>query len=137
MGNPLLEFDTDFGSRGLFLWSHGLISDDAYNLAISTCNISQLLRGSIAQSNLSAACSRVSDLLSAEISPSIDFGDVTADICVTSGESKVGFSQNHQLKSIFQLSHSLRSAQESFTQSVTPVCVICISIVKSFRFFLS
>ncbi|POO00504.1 Serine carboxypeptidase-like [Trema orientale] len=33
IGNPLLEFDTDFNSRAEFIWSHGLISDSTYELA--------------------------------------------------------------------------------------------------------
>ncbi|KAL8160101.1 hypothetical protein V2J09_001638 [Rumex salicifolius] len=41
LGNPLLEFETDFNSRAEFFWSHGLISDSTYNIFTSTCNYSR------------------------------------------------------------------------------------------------
>ncbi|RZC71888.1 hypothetical protein C5167_035216 [Papaver somniferum] len=40
LGNPVLEFTTDFNSRAEFIWSHGLISDSTYNLFTSACNYS-------------------------------------------------------------------------------------------------
>ncbi|KAE9454836.1 hypothetical protein C3L33_13303, partial [Rhododendron williamsianum] len=36
LGNPVLEFATDFNSRAEYFWSHGLISDPAYKLFTST-----------------------------------------------------------------------------------------------------
>ncbi|KAL0385282.1 UNVERIFIED_CONTAM: Serine carboxypeptidase-like 45 [Sesamum radiatum] len=57
LGNPVLEFATDFNSRAEFFWSHGLISDTTYKLFTSACNysryVSEYYRGS-----LSPICSK-------------------------------------------------------------------------------
>ncbi|URE45003.1 serine carboxypeptidase-like [Musa troglodytarum] len=41
LGNPVLEFSTDFNSRAEFFWSHGLISDSTYRIFTSACNYSR------------------------------------------------------------------------------------------------
>uniref|UniRef100_A0A2N9I564 Carboxypeptidase n=1 Tax=Fagus sylvatica TaxID=28930 RepID=A0A2N9I564_FAGSY len=41
LGNPVLEFATDFNSRAEFFWSHGLISDTTYKMFTSVCNYSR------------------------------------------------------------------------------------------------
>ncbi|KAH9774214.1 serine carboxypeptidase-like 45 [Citrus sinensis] len=41
LGNPVLEFATDFNSRAEFFWSHGLISDATYTMFTSFCNYSR------------------------------------------------------------------------------------------------
>ncbi|XP_028766709.1 serine carboxypeptidase-like 45 [Neltuma alba] len=82
IGNPLLEFNTDFNSRGEYFWSHGLISDLAYESLTTTCNYSQIRRE--AQSgSLTPACAGVGKLLSSEIGKFVDTYDVTADVCLS------------------------------------------------------
>ncbi|KZV27367.1 serine carboxypeptidase-like 45-like [Dorcoceras hygrometricum] len=90
IGNPLLEFDTDFNSRAEYLWSHGLISDAAYHEFTFVCNYSQIRR-QYQNGALTPVCSRVIRLVSAEIGKFIDSYDVTLDVCLSSvsGQSKV------------------------------------------------
>ncbi|KAF9664557.1 hypothetical protein SADUNF_Sadunf16G0031000 [Salix dunnii] len=57
IGNPLLEFNTDFNSRAEFLWSHGLISDCTYKIFTTVCNFSQIRR-QYASGSLSFPCSK-------------------------------------------------------------------------------
>ncbi|KAL2559993.1 Serine carboxypeptidase-like 45 [Forsythia ovata] len=90
LGNPVLEFATDFNSRAEFFWSHGLISDTTYKLFTSACNYSQYVseyyRGAI-----SPVCSRVMNLVSTETSKFVDKYDVTLDVCISSvlSQSKI------------------------------------------------
>ncbi|KAB1222170.1 Serine carboxypeptidase-like 45 [Morella rubra] len=83
IGNPLLEFNTDFNSRAVFFWSHGLISDSAYEGLTSICNYSQIRR-QIASGSLTKVCSGVQSQISREISKYIDTYDVTLDVCLSS-----------------------------------------------------
>ncbi|KNA20259.1 hypothetical protein SOVF_053730 [Spinacia oleracea] len=80
LGNPLLEFNTDFNSRMEYLWSHGLISDTTYELSQKVCNFSQIRRQA-QQGFLSAPCRLVSSHMSSEIGKFIDSYDVTLDVC--------------------------------------------------------
>ncbi|KAL0364389.1 UNVERIFIED_CONTAM: Serine carboxypeptidase-like 45 [Sesamum angustifolium] len=90
LGNPVLEFATDFNSRAEFFWSHGLISDTTYKLFTSACNysryVSEYYRGS-----LSPICSKVMSLVTTETSRFVDKYDVTLDVCISSvlSQSKV------------------------------------------------
>ncbi|CAN6548612.1 unnamed protein product [Malus baccata var. baccata] len=83
LGNPVLEFATDFNSRAEFFWSHGLISDSTYNMFTSVCNysryVSEYYRGS-----LSPICARVMSQVSRETSKFVDKYDVTLDVCISS-----------------------------------------------------
>lgn len=83
LGNPVLEFATDFNSRAEFFWSHGLISDTTYKLFSSYCNysrfVSEYYRGSV-----STVCSRVMSQVSRETSRFVDKYDVTLDVCIPS-----------------------------------------------------
>lgn len=83
IGNPLLEFNTDFNSRAGFLWSHGLISDSTYDIFTRLCNYSQIRR-QYASGSLTAVCSQVINQVSREISMFIDTYDVTLDVCLPS-----------------------------------------------------
>ncbi|KAJ6408386.1 hypothetical protein OIU84_011659 [Salix udensis] len=65
IGNPLLEFNTDFNSRAEFYWSHGLISDDTYEIF-----------------------HHINSLVSREVSKYVDTYDVTLDVCLPSIESQ-------------------------------------------------
>ncbi|KAI8562537.1 hypothetical protein RHMOL_Rhmol03G0043500 [Rhododendron molle] len=84
IGNPLLEFNTDFNSTGEYYWSHGLISDDTYQLFNDVCNYSQIRRQ--AQNDaLTPVCSGVFNQASGEISKFIDGYDQETqkvDVCV-------------------------------------------------------
>ncbi|KAF2307406.1 hypothetical protein GH714_026929 [Hevea brasiliensis] len=83
MGNPVLEFATDFNSRAEFFWSHGLISDTTYKMFTSFCNysryVSEYYRGSV-----SPICSKVMGQVSRETSRFVDKYDVTLDVCISS-----------------------------------------------------
>lgn len=83
IGNPLLEFNTDFNSRGEYFWSHGLISDSTYELLQKTCNYSQIRRQG-QKGYLTPPCFLVNSHISSEIGRFIDYYDVTLDVCLPS-----------------------------------------------------
>ncbi|XP_027938198.1 serine carboxypeptidase-like 45 [Vigna unguiculata] len=83
IGNPLLEFNTDFNSRAEFFWSHGLISDSTYEIFTKVCNYSQIRRQH-QSGTLTPICSGVNRLVSTEVSRYIDTYDVTLDVCLSS-----------------------------------------------------
>ncbi|XP_050939380.1 serine carboxypeptidase-like 45 [Cucumis melo] len=80
IGNPLLEFNTDFNSRGKYLWSHGVISESTFELLNSVCSISQMIRESI-NGEISDACFSINDLVSQEMSPFINGYAINLDVC--------------------------------------------------------
>ncbi|XP_071687333.1 serine carboxypeptidase-like 45, partial [Rutidosis leptorrhynchoides] len=82
IGNPLLEFDTDFNSRGEYLWSHGLISDASYDLLNKVCNFSTIRRQYNFKS-LTPTCSHVDDHALNEIGEFVNYYDVTLDVCLS------------------------------------------------------
>ncbi|GLT37867.1 hypothetical protein SLA2020_121530 [Shorea laevis] len=90
LGNPVLEFATDFNSRAEYFWSHGLISDTTYKIFTSACNysryVSEYYRGTV-----SPICSRVMSQVTKETSRFVDKYDVTLDVCISSvlSQSKV------------------------------------------------
>ncbi|KAH0893646.1 hypothetical protein HID58_056075 [Brassica napus] len=90
IGNPVLEFSTDFNSRAEYFWSHGLISDSTFKLFTSYCNysryVSEYYRGS-----MSSICSKVMSQINTETSRFVDKYDVTLDVCISSvlSQSKV------------------------------------------------
>ncbi|MQL79531.1 hypothetical protein Taro_011975, partial [Colocasia esculenta] len=90
LGNPVLEFATDFNSRAEFFWSHGLISDTTYTIFSKACNysryVSEYYRGS-----LSPLCAKVMSQVTRETSRFVDKYDVTLDVCISSvlSQSKV------------------------------------------------
>ncbi|EEF45082.1 serine carboxypeptidase-like 45 [Ricinus communis] len=88
IGNPLLEFDTDFNSRAEFFWSHGLISDATYEIFTRICNYSQIRRQYQTSGSLSPDCSRVSREVSREVSKFVDTYDITLDVCLSSIQSQ-------------------------------------------------
>ncbi|KAK4481769.1 hypothetical protein RD792_012680 [Penstemon davidsonii] len=83
IGNPLLEFNTDFNSRAEFLWSHGLISDSTYNKFTFVCNNSEIRRQA-SSGSLTPVCYNVIKQVSTEIGKFIDSYDVTLDVCLSS-----------------------------------------------------
>ncbi|KAK0596611.1 hypothetical protein LWI29_017310 [Acer saccharum] len=82
IGNPLLEFNTDFNSRAEFFWSHGLISDSTYEMFTSVCNYSQIRR-QIQNGSLNRICSQVNSQVFGEVSEFINTYDVTLDVCLS------------------------------------------------------
>ncbi|KAJ4752086.1 Carboxypeptidase [Rhynchospora pubera] len=83
LGNPVLEFATDFNSRAEYFWSHGLISDSTYKLFTSVCNYSRYV-GEYYSDSLSPICSRVMSQVTRETSRFVDKYDVTLDVCISS-----------------------------------------------------
>jgi hypothetical protein len=88
IGNPLLEFNTDFNSQAEFLWSHGLISDSAFESFTSICNYSQIKRQQARSGSITPVCSKVISQVSSEINYFVDTYDVTLDVCLTSFKSQ-------------------------------------------------
>ncbi|KAJ9544083.1 hypothetical protein OSB04_023790 [Centaurea solstitialis] len=82
IGNPLLEFNTDFDSRGEYLWSHGLISDDTYELFNKVCNYSSIRRQAQSKS-ITPNCSRVANQAAKEIGRFVNAYDITLDVCLS------------------------------------------------------
>ncbi|XP_047180668.1 serine carboxypeptidase-like 45 [Vigna umbellata] len=83
LGNPVLEFATDFNSRAEFFWSHGLISDTTYKVFTSVCNYSRYVR-EYYNGAVSPVCSSVMSQVSTETSRFVDKYDVTLDVCLSS-----------------------------------------------------
>ncbi|XP_023741371.1 serine carboxypeptidase-like 45 [Lactuca sativa] len=82
IGNPLLNIDTDFNLKGEYLWSHGLISDDTYELLNKECNYSTIRRQT--ESNtLNPKCTLVANQATREIGQSINAYDITLNICLS------------------------------------------------------
>ncbi|KAL1814552.1 hypothetical protein ACET3Z_017126 [Daucus carota] len=90
LGNPVLEYATDFNSRAEFFWSHGLISDSTYNIFTSVCNYSRYV-SEYYRDSVSSLCSRVMGEVTKETSRFVDKYDVTLDVCISSvfAQSKV------------------------------------------------
>ncbi|OIT02822.1 PREDICTED: serine carboxypeptidase-like 45 [Nicotiana attenuata] len=90
LGNPVLEFATDFNSRAEYFWSHGLISDSTYRMFTSFCNYSRYV-SEYYRDNVSPMCSKVMSLVSRETSKFVDKYDVTLDVCLSSvlSQSKI------------------------------------------------
>lgn len=83
LGNPLLEFATDYNSRAEFFWSHGVISDSTYRMFTSVCNYSRYV-SEYARGPVSPVCSEVMGQVARETSKFVDNYDVTLDVCISS-----------------------------------------------------
>ncbi|KAG2557879.1 serine carboxypeptidase-like 45 [Panicum virgatum] len=83
LGNPVLEFATDFNSRAEYFWSHGLISDGTYRVFTAVCNYSRYVSEYYGGS-LSPLCARVMNQVTRETSRFVDKYDVTLDVCLSS-----------------------------------------------------
>ena len=81
LGNPVLEFATDFNSRAEYFWSHGLISDGTYRVFTAVCNYSRYVTEYYGGA-LSPLCARVMNQVTRETSRFVDKYDVTLDVCV-------------------------------------------------------
>ncbi|KAG6477220.1 hypothetical protein ZIOFF_066472 [Zingiber officinale] len=96
LGNPVLEFSTDFNSRAEFFWSHGLISDSTYRIFTSACNYSRYV-GEYYRGSLSPVCQRVMSQVTRETSRFVDKYDVTLDVCISSVLSQSTVLSPHQV----------------------------------------
>ncbi|XP_027189621.2 serine carboxypeptidase-like 45 [Cicer arietinum] len=85
IGNPLLEFNTDYNSRGQFLWSHGLITYSTYELVTKVCNYSRITR-EYRSGTVNSSCVEVIDRLNREVGDFIDDFDVSQDMCRPLGQ---------------------------------------------------
>ncbi|CAI0411491.1 unnamed protein product [Linum tenue] len=112
IGNPLLEFNTDFNEEGEYYWSHGLISDQTYDLLNTVCNFSQLIRESLS-GNVSKPCQFVISQLVAELpNQNFDSYDVTSDVCLSDSGSQLGPQKQYSfLASIYHPFLPLKSNQ--------------------------
>ena len=90
MGNPVLEYATDFNSRAEYFWSHGLISDSTYKMFTKVCNYSRYV-SEYYRDSVSRLCSKVMGQVTTETSKFVDKYDVTLDVCISSvlSQSKV------------------------------------------------
>ncbi|KAH9621641.1 hypothetical protein KSS87_004078 [Heliosperma pusillum] len=90
LGNPVLEYATDFNSRAEYFWSHGLISDSTYNIFTKACNYSRYVTEYYSGS-VSPTCSKVMRQVGTETSRFVDKYDVTLDVCISSvlSQSKI------------------------------------------------
>ncbi|XP_027343154.1 serine carboxypeptidase-like 45 [Abrus precatorius] len=97
LGNPVLEYATDFNSRAEFFWSHGLISDSTYKMFTTGCNYSRYV-SEYYRDSISPLCSKVMSQVSRETSKFVDIYDVTLDVCISSvlSQSKVICPQTQQ-----------------------------------------
>ncbi|CAN1266655.1 Serine carboxypeptidase-like 45 [Linum perenne] len=96
IGNPLLEFNTDFNARAEYFWSHGLISDATLDIFNKVCNYSEIRR-QLKRGFLTPECFKVHSQASREIGKFVDAYDVTLDVCLSSVES-----QSHVLSNPIQ-----------------------------------
>ncbi|KAB2012983.1 hypothetical protein ES319_D09G126800v1 [Gossypium barbadense] len=119
IGNPLLEFVTDTNSADQYYWSHGLISDSAYELLLSFCNSSRLMREALTQS-FSSDCLSVYSEVAEELGKSVDKYDVIADVCLSSGQSPMAIF-SHPMFLGPQFSSSLHSQLDGFSQQQVKV----------------
>ncbi|ONM26629.1 Serine carboxypeptidase 1 [Zea mays] len=83
LGNPVLEFATDFNSRAEYFWSHGLISDATFRAFTSACNYSRYVAEYYGGA-LSPLCARVMNRVTRETSRFVDKYDVTLDVFLSS-----------------------------------------------------
>jgi len=102
LGNPVLEYATDFNSRAEFFWSHGLISDSTYNIFTTVCNYSRYV-SEYYRDSISPLCSKVMGQVSRETSKFVDKYDVTLDVCISSvlSQSKVISPKKTQVSLLF------------------------------------
>lgn len=123
-----MEFNTDFNSRGKYLWSHGVISESTFQLLNSVCSISQMIREAINR-NISDACLRINNLVSQEISNFINLYSINLDVCLSDQSQPAG--TLHSLTFTKQLGDQSKSNAKS-----TPTSLPQYS-VRNFYTFIS
>lgn len=106
LGNPVLEYATDFNSRAEFFWSHGLISDVTYKMFTSVCNYSRYV-SEYYRDEISNACMGVMSQVGRETSKFVDKYDVTLDVCIPSVLSQSMVISPHVNSPVFHSCYSL------------------------------
>ena len=86
MGNPFVDIEISINNDE-FLWSHGLISDETYQLTQSICNNSKRWMESYVLDNLSENCYNVFNKVKSETG-NINLEDVTLGSCSIVGGSQ-------------------------------------------------
>jgi len=106
IGNPLLDYEVDTNTPTTFFWSHGIISDQSELLFQNVCNLTRLL-GEIRSKVLTSECAYVVLKVAKELNDTeaIDQYDILADLCLTSGQSKLNIfykmlTSGHSLPSV-------------------------------------
>ena len=90
IGNPLLDFTIDLTWPYEYYWSHGLISDDIYQLVTKVCNGSaQIMRGIINQEGSDESACIAVLLRIKQLTDTTDPFDVTGDICLSPVKSQM------------------------------------------------
>ncbi|KAI4300907.1 hypothetical protein L6164_034234 [Bauhinia variegata] len=107
IGNPLLEYETDFNAVDEYYWSHGMLSDYAYELRSSVCNKSKSSRQNL-RGCFSPDCVAVLTEINDEYSEldSLDLYYVIGDKCLSYNLTQATF-LTHRLRS--RMSQILRS----------------------------
>ncbi|GLJ42537.1 hypothetical protein SUGI_0881930 [Cryptomeria japonica] len=85
IGNPYVDIEISI-NNGEFQWSHGLISDETYQLTQTICNNSKSWIEMFVDQNTSESCNNVFDKVHEEIG-NIDYYDVTLGICLDESSS--------------------------------------------------
>ncbi|KAH9324390.1 hypothetical protein KI387_004568 [Taxus chinensis] len=80
MGNPYFDIEISI-NNGEFQWSHGLISDETYQLTQTVCNNSRLWVEEFITGGVSDACNNVFSKVDGEIGD-VDVYDVTLGVCL-------------------------------------------------------
>lgn len=109
IGNPLMEFGTDFNSIDEYYWSHGMISDHTYKLRTSVCNTSTVARQAM-KGSLTRECLGVELETMDEYSGLYNYIDpyyVIGDNCLSYNLSQAAILGPHLRPSMSQISRSL------------------------------
>ncbi|CAI8616007.1 unnamed protein product [Vicia faba] len=94
IGNPLLEFDTDFKGSTDFLWQNGVISESTYEMLNNECSYPTMQKQMRATGDLSTSCAKVNLQMETEIDGDTDAFNILADVCPVPPETRAGVKTN-------------------------------------------
>ncbi|KAL5100858.1 hypothetical protein RYX36_005185, partial [Vicia faba] len=94
IGNPLLDFDTDFNTSTVFLWQNGVISESTYEMLNNECSYATINKQIRANGALSTSCAKVNLQMETEIDGNTDTFDILADVCPVPPETRAGVKTN-------------------------------------------
>ncbi|XP_058727573.1 serine carboxypeptidase-like 45 [Vicia villosa] len=83
IGNPLLDFDTDFTASTDYLWQRGVISDSTYELLSNNCSYVDIKKQLRATNVLNATCFDILLQMELEVNANLDVFDISNDVCPT------------------------------------------------------
>jgi hypothetical protein len=118
-------------STGVQYWSHGLISDSAYESSTSICNYSQIERQQNMGGSLTPVCSKVISQFSREIGDFIDGYDVTLDVCLPSLLSQSEVLNQLVRIGFFSYTFCLHCLPQNLYGNSGFLCFICILTFSS------